>query len=113
MMRKKAYIGKNLRKLLEDLGISQAELADCMDTTQTVISRYCTDQTVPTATAIIQICNVLEVSADYLLFGKDFEKRRGEWIEHKNTCVCSECRTPVKNDGISRYCPNCGSRMKR
>ena len=110
MMKRKVFIGNYLRPAMEKAGLNQSELADIIESQQCVISKYVSNETVPTATALLLLSRALNCSIDYLVTGKDYEKSRGHWEKHVNACVCSECKFPVACE--YKYCPNCGSVME-
>lgn len=74
-MNKKVFIGKHLRKMLETRNMTQEELAQKTGLFQQLISRYCNDITVPTATALFLMAMVLDCSIDFLVTGKEFERK--------------------------------------
>lgn len=56
-----------LNQELEKQKISQKELADRTDMTETSVSRYCNGNRTPNLEALVKIANELHVSTDYLL----------------------------------------------
>lgn len=58
---------KRLRELRKEKGLSQVELGEWLGYGYTAISSYETGRNEPSYTDLIRICEVLDVSADYLL----------------------------------------------
>lgn len=60
-------IGKKIRSARENLGISQTEMGDLVgDTAQKTISAWETGRNLPETATLIKICELLDISADYL-----------------------------------------------
>lgn len=51
--------------------MTQKELSNLANISQSVLSQYESGQVDPSATAIIQLCNALQISSDYLLGRSD------------------------------------------
>lgn len=70
--------------------LSQTELADRVGRPQTRISSYETGRTMPDAQTLADICRVIGVSADWLLFGTEAEEKQeakkeingGDWADY-------------------------------
>lgn len=58
---------KRLRKLLDELRITQKDLAENVGVSRQVISSYCLGTTSPNIDTLCSIAKYLEVSSDYLL----------------------------------------------
>lgn len=65
-------LSERLKKLREDLGISQAKLANEIGVTQASVNRYETDKTTPTAETLLWYADRFDVSLDYI-FGRTDE----------------------------------------
>lgn len=52
-------------------GLSQEELGNRLSVSRQAVSKWETNQTKPDVDTIIRMCQVLDLSADYLLFGKE------------------------------------------
>lgn len=63
--------GKILKELRQEKGWSQDELAKQLNTSQKSISRYELERFDLSTDMIVKICNLFEISADYLLGLKD------------------------------------------
>ena len=59
--------GKRIRELREERGWTQAELGQRLNCTQRTVSRYETELHELNTGLIISLCQIFEVSADYLL----------------------------------------------
>ena len=64
-------LGENIKKARKAAGVTQKELAERLQVYQKDISRWETGVRTPSAEYIIQLCKVLDISADYLLGLKD------------------------------------------
>ena len=58
---------KNLKKLREKAGISQATLAEAIEVSQQAINKYENTNTEPDIMALIKIANYFHTSVDYLI----------------------------------------------
>lgn len=63
---------KRLKELRIEKGVSQVRLAKFINVSQSMITRWESDECEPTASNIAAIANFFEVSADYLLGREDF-----------------------------------------
>lgn len=59
--------GKILKELRQEKGWSQDELAKKLNTSQRTVSRYERELFDLSTDMIVKICNLFEISADYLL----------------------------------------------
>ena len=60
-------IGQRLKKVLNDRGMMQKELAEKIGVNEMAISRYIHGGRIVSVSILIDICKALNVSADYLL----------------------------------------------
>ena len=60
-------IGQRIKKILDNQGMTQKELAEKSGVTELAISRYVHDERIPQTLILIDICDTLHVSSDYLL----------------------------------------------
>lgn len=58
---------ERLNEVLKENGISQVALASKISMSQGVVNNYCTGKREPTLDVLMRICEVLEISSDYLL----------------------------------------------
>lgn len=66
-------IGRRISLYRQNKNMTQEELANCIGVTPQAISKWERNQSLPDISLLISLCNVLEVSADYLL-GTDEHK---------------------------------------
>jgi len=67
-------IGERIKKMRKSKKLTQKMFADKVGTSLSVISRWETGERYMNSFNLINICEALEVSADYLLFGKEQEE---------------------------------------
>ena len=70
--------GDNLKEARTKKGISQGQLAELMQIHSAHISRYERNQTVPSVEVVKKFANILEVSADMLIYGTEDEKAKSK-----------------------------------
>lgn len=63
----KLNLGERIKKRLEELGMSQRELASAVNVTEVSMSRYISNDRTPKGPVISQIARVLGVTSDWLL----------------------------------------------
>ena len=63
-------LGQNLKKVMKEKGMTQEQLAKRINVERSLISKYCTDECTPSLENFKLISESLNVSSDYLLFGK-------------------------------------------
>lgn len=63
--------GKRLQAMLDEKEWSQRKFADMVMFSTSSVSCWCTDRAEPTLTAIASMSVALDVSTDYLIFGKE------------------------------------------
>ncbi len=63
--------GQRLKELREERGLSQAEVAALLHCSQRTVSRYELEQLDLSTEAIVAICRIFKISADYLLGMED------------------------------------------
>lgn len=61
-------LGKKLRTLREEKGLSQAALGEISGVNSKLLSKYENERIVPTADTLRKIAQALQISADYLIF---------------------------------------------
>lgn len=64
--------GKIIRELREENNLSQQQLAEKLNTTQNTISKYETEVLDLSTDIIHKLCDIFNVSSDYLLGRKDY-----------------------------------------
>jgi len=70
--------GDNLKEARTKKGISQGQLAELMQIHSAHISRYERNQTVPSVDVVKKFADILEVSADMLIYGTEDEKAKSK-----------------------------------
>ncbi len=60
-------LGKTIRELRKDKGITQTELAKILSTTQDTISLWELDKSLPNVLELVALAKFFSVSTDYLL----------------------------------------------
>ena len=64
-------IGKRIKEIREEKGLSQDKLADMLDTSQGTVSSWETGRCLPYTYSLIVLAEVLNVSLDYITGLKD------------------------------------------
>jgi len=67
-------IGERIRQLRSEKGMSQEQLAEALHISRQAVSKWETGESVPDTDRVMLLCHVLDISADYLLFGKENEQ---------------------------------------
>ena len=67
-------IGQRLKKILNEQGMMQKELAEKIGVNEMAISRYVHGGRMVSVSILIDICKTLNISADYLLGLSEVEK---------------------------------------
>ena len=80
-------------------GLTQEQLGQRLGVTRQAVSKWESAQTVPDAVTIARLCEALDVSADYLLLGKEPNKSGSD-----SSLVCPLCGQTV----YGNTCPQCG-----
>ena len=88
-------LSERLKKLREDLGISQANLANEIGVTQASVNRYETDKTTPTAETLLWYADRFDVSLDYI-FGRTDEPQGQLYSYQPKPAASSEMRDFVE-----------------
>ncbi len=67
----KSDFGERLSKVMKEKNITQKELAKKIGLTREAVANYTSnEQSIPTTGKLMKICETLDCSSDYLLFGK-------------------------------------------
>lgn len=64
-------LGGRIKYEMAQMNYSQKQLAECIGTTETSVSRWINNTRKPNSDMLYKICKVLFTSADYLLFGEE------------------------------------------
>lgn len=70
-------IGKRIRELRRGAKMTQKELSDHLGVSASAVGMYEQDRRTPDVETIAVICNMFNITADYLLFGKGAETADG------------------------------------
>lgn len=84
-------LGERLKKLREELKLSQLELAECLNISQQALSKWENNVTQPDIKSLIILSNKFDVSIDYLLGNSD----------NKNPSNGLHTKTITDDDGYS------------
>ena len=68
-------LGEKLKELREKKGYKQADVADLVPVSPSGYRGWESGTTIPDTRTLAKLCEIFEVSADYLLFGKEEEKK--------------------------------------
>ena len=85
--------GDNLKEARTKKGISQGKLAELMQIHSAHISRYERNQTVPSVDVVKKFADILEVSADTLIYGTDDEKAQSKITDDELLTMFSKAQT--------------------
>lgn len=83
-------------------GLSQEQLGERLDVTRQAVSKWESGQATPDVLTAARLCEVLQISADYLLLGKSVEPGGAPAYTPPDTCPCCGREVP------GSICPACG-----
>lgn len=63
--------GERLKRIREERGLTQEELADRLNIARSLVARFETDVRMPTALTLKQMRDILGATVDYLLVGEE------------------------------------------
>ena len=87
-------------------GLSQEQLGERLGVTRQAVSKWESGQTVPDAATVARLCTALNVSADFVLLGKEpGENGERQAQAEPVTCPCCGKRSP---GATTVACPGCG-----
>ncbi|MBQ8642180.1 MAG: helix-turn-helix transcriptional regulator [Clostridia bacterium] len=89
-------LGERIKNLRIEKGLSQEGLADALEVTRQAVSKWETDGSVPDIDKLIALCDLFDVSMDYLVRGKDSET--GDKAEGENKFSAAPVRTALVLD---------------
>ena len=104
-------LGQRIAHHRKALGISQETLGERLGVSRQAVSKWESGQTVPDAITVAKLCRALNVSADYIILGKEPEE--GELgsapaeLPYKPPQECPVCKRAVEGN----ICPGCGYPM--
>lgn len=85
-----------LKEMMDRIGMSQRDLAEAIDKTETSVSRYVNGQKVPKANVLLKISQALECQADYLI-GNDSLFDCGAAVKEADRYGCKYCNIERKD----------------
>lgn len=74
-------LGEKLFNLRKQKNLSQEEVAEKLNVTRQTISKWETDQSTPDLDKLIPLCELYDISADYLLTGKEETKSEEKIVQ--------------------------------
>ena len=84
-------IGERIYRLRKQNNMSQGELADSLDVSRQTVSKWENDSSIPELEKIIRLCEVFDVSSDYILRGiterTQNEKKESTVIKEKTVII--------------------------
>lgn len=84
--------------------MSNEQVCEALSIDQSDLDAWETGEQEPSLAQITKMCELFQVSSEYLLFGKDSE---GKFA----TKYCTKCREELPS-GV-KYCPQCGQKIQR
>lgn len=84
-------LGTNLQQMRKAAGLSQEQLAELLDMSRQAVSKWETDQSVPDADRLADLCRIFQVSADALL---------GLNTQTEDASVASPSPSPLNGAGL-------------
>mgnify|MGYP000606977208 FL=1 len=90
--------GDNLKEIRTKKGISQGKLAELMQIHPTHISRYERNQTIPSVDVVKRIADILDVSADVLIYGTQDEKAKAKITDSELLTMFSKAQHLNEHD---------------
>ena len=67
-------VGIRIAQLRQDRGFKQADLADLLHISASAVGMYEQGRSLPSLNTVISLCQIFDVTADYLLTGKEPQK---------------------------------------
>lgn len=71
---KRDVVGIRIAQLRQDRGFKQADLADLLHISASAVGMYEQGRRLPSLNTVISLCQIFDVTADYLLTGKEPQK---------------------------------------
>ncbi len=85
-------VGERIQKRRKELGLSQMELSEKLDISNTYLSYIETGKKIPVMDIWLSICKELGVTSDYLLHGTVYSTTDSQLIESISLCTIEEKR---------------------
>ena len=90
------------------MGLTQEQLGELVGVSRQAVSKWESGQTVPDALTVAKLCRALNVSADYIILGKEPEEGEAgkalTELTYEPPRECPICKRPVEGS----ICPGCG-----
>ena len=77
-------VGLYIKKKRKEKGLTQTELADKLNISFQAVSKWETGETLPDTGILLELCNILDVSVDTLLYGGVIINRNRKLIKVEN-----------------------------
>lgn len=96
--KKMKSFGDNLKEARTKKGLSQGKLAELMQIHSAHISRYERNQTIPSVDVVKKFADILDVSADLLIYGTEDEKAKSKITDNELLTMFSKAQTLNDHD---------------
>lgn len=99
-------MGARLRKLLEQNGISQTELAQRLDISLSTLNGYITDYREPDISMLSRLAKALNTTTDYLVIGEASHSPQGDPYHEKVRLIAHHegiTLTEEQETAVTRY----------
>lgn len=103
-MESQKTISEVIGELIEERGISWAELSRSTGISKSTFSRYKSGEMEPTGKSLVQLSAALGVTTDYLLGIEQTERTKKK--KPQEVLICKNCGAEV----TGRFCSECGER---
>ncbi len=90
--------GDNLKEARTKKGVSQGQLSELMGIHSAHISRYERNQTIPSVDVVKKFADILEVSADLLIYGTEDEKAKSKITDDELLTMFSKAQQLSEDD---------------
>lgn len=89
------------------MGLTQEQLGELVGVSRQAVSKWESGQTIPDALTVAKLCQALNVSADYVLLGKEPEEVQSARVEQAAYVLPEACPVCGRQAGGDR-CRHCG-----
>lgn len=76
-------IGKFISKCRKDINLTQAQLAEKLNITDRAVSKWENGRSLPDASIMLDLCNILNISVNELLIGEKIDMNEKENVQEK------------------------------
>jgi len=91
--------GTRLKKVLKEKHITQSKMAKMLGTNTDTVNKWCNDWCMPNAGVVKRICEILKISADYLLELSDDRNYEGQYWKNISDIEARQTAKGVKEYG--------------